>query len=165
MSLQPQETGRRAASSVLCAIMAEAAAALQGDAAFAAPGVGILTEDKGDIDTEIEQAIAALGLCVVVMFADASDCKPTLPGPVFGRVQLVVEVSENATTNRAAGGRSALEVAEHAARILHQFRMASGRVLLVESVRPFANPPQPATVCYHVSLRTSEVSINRRTTP
>jgi hypothetical protein len=143
--------------------LAEIAAALGSDSDFATPDLEILTEDKGDIDTEIAQRVTSLGLCVTVMFSGASEIKPNLPGPVFGSVRITVEVCENALTNRSNGGRTSLEVTEQAARILHQKRLESGRVLIAESLQPFPQPPAPANVCYHLILRTSEVSIHRKT--
>ena len=162
MSLQPQETARRAAASVLCDILAQVAAALSADPAFSTPGIGILTEDKGDIDTEITKTLNNLGLCVMVMFSGVEDGKGNLPGPVFGTGRFLVEVSENTVTNRAAGGVTALELAEQAGRVLHQFALSSGRVLLVDAIKPYPNAPAPANVCYHVILRTTQVSINRK---
>jgi hypothetical protein len=161
MSLQPQETERRAATSALCDLLAQIAAALAADASFATPGITILTEDKGDIDTEITRQLGALGLAVTVMFSGVSEAKANLPGPVFGVGRFLVEVAENTLTNRGAGGATSLEVAEQAARLLHQLPLSSGRVLLVDAIEPFPGVPPPANVCYHVLLRTSQVSINR----
>ena len=162
MSIQPQETERRATASVLCDILAQVAAALAGDPTFSTPGMSILTEDKGDIDTEITQKLGSLGLAVLVMFSGVSEAKANLPGPVFGTCRITVEVSENALTNRGAGGVTSLEVAEQAARVLHQFPLSCGRALLVDAINPYPNPPAPANVCYHVNLRTTQVSINRK---
>lgn len=162
MSTQPQETERRASSSVLCDILAQVAGLLQADASYAAPGVEILTEDKGDIDTEISQKVSALGICTTVMFADARGAKDAMPGPVFSQVLLIVEVAENALTNRSSGGKTALETAEAAARLLHQGRLPSGRTLLVTDLTKFPTPPEPADVCYHVACKLANVSLNRK---
>jgi hypothetical protein len=162
MSLQPQETERRAASSVLCGILARVADLLRADPAFAAPGTEIITEDKGDIDTAIAQAVAALGLCATVMLADARGAKESLPGPVFTSVGVVVEISENTLANRASGGRTALEAAEEAARLLHLARLPDGRTLTVTDLAKFPNPVEPADVCYHVIARLANVSLNRK---
>jgi hypothetical protein len=35
-------------------------------------------------------------------------------------------------------------------------------MLLVEAIVKYPNPPEPADVCYHVQLKTSEVSIRKR---
>jgi hypothetical protein len=165
MSIQPQETDRRATASELCAILAEVAAAIRAAPEVASPGVEVLTEDQGDIDTAIAQAVGNLGACVLVMFSGVTEVKSNLPGPVFGAVRLTVEVSENALVNRGAGGVTSLETAEAIARLLHQRRLASNRLLLVESLQHYPSPPAPADVCYHLNLRTSEVSIHRKATP
>lgn len=161
MSTQPTETARRAATSVLCDMLAQIAAALAADNTFATPNISIITEDKGDIDTDIINCLAKLGLCCTVLFSGVSEGKSNLPGPVFGAGRYTVEISEHAATNRSGGGITALEVAENAARVLHMLALTNGRVLLVDAIQPYPNPPKPANVCYHVILRTSQVSINR----
>ena len=162
MSTSPTETSRRSASSVLCDILAEIAAALLADPSFADPGTEILTEDKGDIDTDIAQKLGALGLCCTVMFSGANGAKPSMPGPVFDKAHYVVEICENALTNRSQGGRTALETADHAARILHLAELRSGRRLLVTDLRKFPSAVPPADNCYHVELTLSNVSLNRK---
>ena len=162
MSTSPAETERRAASSVLCFLLHEVAAVLLASPEFAAPGTEILTEDKGDLDTEIAQAIANMGLAVTVMFSAASGGRPTLAGPVFDSVQLVCEIAENALINRGAGGRCALETADLAARVLHQADLGHGRRLLVERLAVYPAVPEGASVCYHVDLRLQNISLVRK---
>ncbi|HPK72454.1 MAG TPA: hypothetical protein PLN93_10990 [Vicinamibacterales bacterium] len=162
MSVNPQETARRAAECCLCDILAQIAAALRADAAIAPPGVEVVTEDDGDIDTEIARVLGAMGLCITVMLVAARSSKPNLPGPVFGEVSYLVEIVENAVMNRSAGGRTALEEAELAARLLHQLSLADGRRLQVADIVKAPRLPAPATNGYQIPLTIPNVSINRK---
>ena len=164
MSTQPQETARRASESVLCQLLSQVADLLSADPSFAEPGVEVLTEDKGDIDTEIAARLSSLGICVLVMLSDARGAKESMPGPVFDHVGLIVEISENALTNRSNGGRTCLEKAEQAARMLHHGKLASGRTLVVTDIAKWPSPPEPADVCYHIPCKVSNVSLNRKVT-
>jgi hypothetical protein len=162
MSINPQETERRASVSSLCDILAQIAAALRADQSCVAPGVEVITEDQGDIDTEIVRAVGALGLVITVMFSGARGCKPNLPGPVFGTAAYVVEVAENAVMNRSAGGGTALEIASACAVCLHQYKLRDGRMLLVTDLIKAPDLPKPATNGYHIPLTLSNVSILRK---
>ena len=162
MSTSPQETERRASVSSLCDILAQIAAALRADPSCVAPGVEVITEDQGDIDTEIVRAVGALGLVITVMFSGARGCKANLPGPVFGTVAYVVEVAENAVLNRSNGGSTALEVASACAIALHQAPLTEGRRLLVSDLIKAPDLPKPATNGYHIPLTLSNVSILRK---
>jgi hypothetical protein len=162
MSTQPQESERRASGSVLCAALEHIKRLLLASPDFACPGVEVMTEDDGDIDTEIAEKLASLGTLVSVQLVDCRAANETLPGPVFGRVGFVVELAENALLNRSAGGRTCLENADKAAALLHHARLASGRTLLVTDLAKFPTPPPPATACYHVTCKLSNVSLNRK---
>ena len=165
MSLQPQEITRRRSASALCALLEDARDILLGsEGVFALNKVAVLTEDDGDVDTEIEQQVGALGIVATVMLVSADNAGRNMPGPVFADTQLIVEISELAVVNRAGGGTqvTCLEAAEDAARSLHQARCASGRMLLVTNIRKYPQPPKPATVCYHVVCTTGDVQITKR---
>lgn len=166
MSTQPQEIARRIGASVMHTILHEVQGLLlqARGSIFSQPGATVLTEDTGDIDTLIESAIGTLGLCTTIMLVQARDAKPNLPGPVFGQCQLIIEIAELALTNRSPSGTgvTALEAAEDAARILHQARCPSGRMLLVSELRKFAQPPPPADNCYHLICNTGEIHLARR---
>jgi hypothetical protein len=166
MSIEPQEIERRKSASALCRMLEEVKALLRtSDCLFKdEEKVAVLTEDDGDIDTMIAQAIGSLGLCATVMLTDAKNTSKNMPGPVFGNSSLIVEIAENTTTNRTDSGTqiTCLEAAEEAARYLHQARCASGRMILVDSIRKYAQPPPPANVCYHVLCTTGDVQIIKR---
>jgi hypothetical protein len=165
MSVEPQEIERRKSTSTLCALLEEVKDLLKGSPCFfALDNVTVLTEDEGDIDTKIEQAVGALGIVATIMLVNAQAASKNLPGPVFGNTQLIVEVAEMAATNRSDAGTrvTCLEAAEEAARYLHQARCASGRLILVTDIRKYAQPPPPANVCYHVICTTGDVQITKR---
>jgi hypothetical protein len=167
MSTDLAEQTRRAESSVLCAALQDvkdilsSGKGLDKDKAkiwersvFANPKVKVLTEDDGDIDTQIQQTVGRLGLCAVVILREAEVASANLPNVIFRGLQVVVEVSEKAITNRGMNGTgiTCLEAAEQAAGILHFANLRSGRMVKVASVVKFMSPPQPADNCYHVSL-------------
>ncbi len=166
MSTQPQEIERRRSASAFHALLEDVRDILAGaeGCVFSQPGVKVLTEDDGDIDTEIERTVGAAGLCATVMLTSAGGASRSLPGPVFSDTRMIVEVAELAAANRAEGGTrvTALEAAEQAARLLHQARCASGRMVLVTDIRKYPQPPQPADVCYHVACEAGEIHITRR---
>ena len=166
MSLDPATQERRSSTSVLCAMLAEPAAALLDEAGyiFSHPSFTVITEDDGDIDTKIESIIGSLGLCATVMFKKANAASNSLPGPCFRNTEIIVEISELSITNRSSGGlqTTALEAAEQAALILHQARMPSGRMLLVTDILKYPQPPPPADNCYHVVIQTGEVTLRRK---
>jgi hypothetical protein len=165
MSIQPQEIERRKSTSALCTLLEEVKDLLRNQQCFFSdPKVAVLTEDDGDIDTKIEAAIGSLGICATIMLTNAQGANRNLPGPVFGNCSLIVEISENTTTNRCASGTqiTCLEAAEEAARYLHQVRCATGRMILVTDIRKYPQPPPPANVCYHVLCTTGDVQITKR---
>ena len=165
MSIQPQEIERRKSTSALCTLLEEVKDLLRNQQCFFAdPKVCVLTEDEGDIDTKIESAVGALGICATIMLINAQGANRNLPGPVFSNSTMIVEIAEHTIANRSPAGTqiTCLEAAEEAARYLHQARCASGRMILVTDIRKYAQPPPPANVCYHVLCTTGDVQITKR---
>lgn len=120
----------------------------------------VVREDEGDLDELIAQAMGRTGLCATVMLRSLSGAARNMAGPVFRSAEIVVEVAERSPVNRPAGlGVSAVEAAEQAARALHQARTTSGRILLVEAVRRYPQPPEGCDGCWHVELSTGEVNL------
>ncbi len=120
--------------------------------------VPVLSENLMDIDSQIEIAIAQLGVVVVVVTPTASVRKDQdYPGPYFEQINLVIQVSENVILNRGGDGigKTCLEVAEHALAVLHGYRPQG----IAETI--FANNPTINLVndpngllTYHVNLQT-----------
>lgn len=150
-------------TSVLAALMADVAEALRHTpgTVFELPDVPVLTADDGDLDARIEAALGRLGLCATVMLSGLDDGKKSLPGPVFGSAELIIEVTEVSPVNRGVSGTGtgAIEAAEQAARALHQRKLGSGRLVWVADMRPYPQPPPPADVCWHIHVITGEVCL------
>jgi len=66
-----------------------------------APAIQVLTEAKGDVAAQITQALAKLGLAIVVVAADADDLKRSGAGFLL-RCRLVAQISEKPLLWRAA---------------------------------------------------------------
>lgn len=85
------------------------AALIAADPYFAAsvdpvkPAVPVLTERKGDINAMVNQALSKLGLCVVVVAADAGEFVRRGSTLVM-KVRLVAQISEQYLLNNAATG-------------------------------------------------------------
>lgn len=154
---------KSASTSVLSAVLADVADALRRaeDTVFARTDVPVLAADAGDLDAQIDSAMAHLGLCATVLLSSVTGGKPSMPGPIFEGAELVVEVCEASPLNRGEEGTgvSALDAAEMAARALHQKRLGSGRIIYVTDIAPYPQPPLSADVCWHVRLRTGEVNL------
>ncbi len=67
-----------------------------------APAVPVLTEEKGDIAATIAQALAKLGLCVVIVAADADELEEVGDTTLRLRCRLVAQISEKVLLNKAA---------------------------------------------------------------
>lgn len=161
MSTNPIDQSARAAASALCAMLQAIAEALRADPDFATPAVTILTEDAGDIDTLITQAVGNQGTAVVVMFS-GTDQRNQIPGICFDSANFVVEISEYSAINRPNGGRPALEMAEEAAKIIEDHRDPSGRIYRVTRIVPASAIPEGADIAYHLLVETKTVKINRK---
>ena len=157
---------KSASTSVLSAVLADVADALRHaeDTVFARTDVPVLAADAGDLDAQIDSALAHLGLCATVLLSAVKGGKASMPGPVFEGAELVVEVCEASPLNRGEEGTgvSALEAAEMAARALHQRKLGSGRIMYVTDIAPYPQPPPPADGCWHVRIRTGEVNLLSR---
>ena len=104
-----------------------AAALLSADAYFS--DVTVLTEQKANIDNEIERALATLteknskiGVVAVVITPLAAISQPNLPGPYLDPITLVVHIEESVTINNGATGtlKPASDIAEKVLSVLHR---------------------------------------------
>jgi hypothetical protein len=160
MSTDPQEQATRAANSTLCAMLQAVAATLAADTRLQVSTVTILTEDKGDFNTNIEAACGTTGTAISVMFAGASG-RNTIPGVCFNQSKMIIEIAENAAVNRGNNGRPALETAETCALVVEESADSIGRRYMVDSIVPAPQMPDGADVAYHVILETKNVKIKR----
>lgn len=79
------------------------AALLAADAWIAsAPAIPVITEQQGDVAAMINQALARLGLCIVVVAADGDSLHRTGEGGLSMRVRIVAQISEKVLLNQAA---------------------------------------------------------------
>lgn len=95
---------------------------LKGDALLSQ--VEILAEDRMDLESAIQLAMAKLGVVLVVQTVSVGVTHPNLPGPHFDAVKFTVVVGENTTLNRAPGSLQldAISLAIATAQRLHHFR-------------------------------------------
>lgn len=120
------------------------------DASAAVPvPIPIVTEDRMDIGSEVERAIAvAGGLCVLLRTPGGKIPSADNAAPVYDPAYLHLRVYENPTVNRFAGGclQPAGKVADAAIRILWTFHdsvpgynplVAKGRDFGMEEGIPF----------------------------
>lgn len=95
-------------------------------------GVAVLAEDRLDLVTEINKAVATgKGLVVTVATGSEKFRQGANPKPV-AEVELVVEVGENPMVNRAPTGARlpASDAAALVVRALHHFPWTPGKVLV-----------------------------------
>lgn len=163
-------------SDLLQNLLTEPHAALEADADFLDPQgdamAAFIIEDKGDIETQLSQALARLGIAVILDIiegsCDAPDAYPVLLSPV----KLVVEISENVVTNRKAGqvaGTDYLTLRQALGMVmdkLHMWQYTSNAALTLSkpAFRMIA-PPRGATAAYQVYFETSETLENTRAIP
>ena len=119
--------------SKLASLQATVAALLSEDAALLAAGVVSLAEQRAEIDFEVEQAVANIGICCIVLTPGCTAMGRDATALYAEPADLTVRVAERPTINRSRTGHAtALQVAEHVACRLD----ADG--LNFRSIRPFA---------------------------
>jgi len=141
-------------SSILAQIQAECANALSSDAYFA--NVQVVTQAIQDLGSVIDQALASLGVCAILIVPTAAVKWPNQPGPYFEEIKIIVRVVENVTVNQNTSGggtgKGALEVAEYVCAVLHHFPPGSlSEVLNCESIALVADPER---LIYDVAFST-----------
>lgn len=118
--------------------------------------IDVMTEDKGDIEAGIRATLAKLGVAVTVMTVEA-DCDYPDSEPIgFDRISIIIEVAENVTANRSAGGTGKpigkICEAVFQAMSLHQ---STRRAYTIDKPSmAMVQPPPPATACRHLRFRT-----------
>jgi len=150
-------------SSVLDAIQDVVRDAIAADSFFAdavaAGTVEVFSENEGDPDARIDEALARLGLYILVRIGKARCNNPNLRGVVLDRIEIPVECGENVLLNRAEGGSgiTALEAAERVLTICHfQLAVAGKAIVAAEDAIAPAIPPRGASCAYNAGLRTQD---------
>lgn len=122
-------------SSILSSLQQQLADKLQAD--IFCEDVPVLSENLKDINYLVDVAVKKIGACILVVTPVANTSFPDKAGPYFNQVIIVVRCMENPIINRATGGsgKTALEMAEHVAAILHHF-IPEGHSEAVRAVSP-----------------------------
>lgn len=115
----------------------------------------LLYENKLDIISEIDLAIASLGLAVIIMTPSFQDNTPNIPIIQLDDVEIVAQVIENPLINRAAagsripGGLVAWWIASDLKRTF-----VDGSQVTVKSMKQFVNESE-GTVLWNVTCKLS----------
>lgn len=118
-------------SSILLAIEDEIAAAIEALPEFAS--VPVLAADRGDIESNINEAVNQVGQWVVVAIDKVSVVHPDVPGPRFDLIRISVVVGERPAT-RPADGKPAVELAEIILSLLHHMSLDStGQAVMADT--------------------------------
>lgn len=132
---------------MLLELQQEIAARLEADAFFA--DVQVLTQKVQDLDSEIERALATLGVSVVILTPNADVTNGDLQGPRLDPIRVVIACAETPVLN--AAGPRALACAERALALLHHWTPDSLSVPLVGRSLVLADP-QPGMTAHNVEF-------------
>lgn len=94
--------------------------------------IPVLTEEKGDIDNQIDLALGVLGsvveggklgACIVILTPTAKNQSPNAPGPLLEEFLLVINVLESVAINQGDQGtkKHAIQIVEFILRYLHRW--------------------------------------------
>jgi len=72
--------------------------------------LAILYEQKLNIEYEVEEAVGAIGMCVVIATPSLQSSSPNLPVAVYDDISIVAMVLENPTINQDPNSASALRI-------------------------------------------------------
>jgi len=110
-------------------------------------GVTVLYEQQKDLVYQIDQAVANLGLCAVVLTIEAQDDSPNVSALIFDEAYVVIEVRELPVVNRAGGSYTpASKLAELAAKNIKEGMSDGsshiGRRALIPKKLTMTDPPK-----------------------
>ncbi len=107
--------------------------------------VTVITEDKGNIENDIQVALgtitekhAKIGACIVLLAPRAKCPSPNAPGPCIEPL-IVLSVLEDVLVNQGATGtgKSALQIVEMLMRRIHHFNSTDANAAFVCDTAPF----------------------------
>ena len=107
--------------------------------------ITVITEDKGNIENDIEVALGTLtkkgdkiGACIVLLAPRAKCPSPNAPGPCIEPL-IVLSVLENVTINQGANGtgKSALQIVEMLMRRIHHFNSTDANAAFISDATPY----------------------------
>jgi len=137
-------------------IQLEAAAKLRAHPYLAT--LDVITEDKGNIDTEIDAQLLNLGLSITVMTVSARCDSPDAEPIYFDEIGVVVEVAEFVMMNRGEGGsgKPIGKVCEAVIQALHMFTPPGHNTYSLSQKGMYpVQPPEPATTARQIEFNTS----------
>jgi len=137
----------------LLTIQEEIAAQLEADPHFA--DIPIITENRGDIPTMIEEASGKVGTCVVVETPSANCRNGNVPNPYLDEIVIVITIWEHVELNRRTSGtqKKFLDTAQIAAALLLQF-VPTGCAPLAPLAPLFSNVLDPIFAGCQLRYRT-----------
>lgn len=91
--------------------------------------VAVLTENQGDLESLIAQAVGSLGVCATVLTPSGRLDVGDKLGVVLDPADVVIQISEEPLLNRGANGtgKTALEVVVRVMRLLHGWTVPDRR--------------------------------------
>lgn len=118
--------------------------------------ITLVTEDKGDIENQIQIALSKLGICVILLTPRATDSKPNIGKPYFDNILFIAQVTENVTLNRAHSGtgKKALDVCEHVVAVLKGHKPPNVSECLTCQKPTIQLQPNLSPLTYHVIFGT-----------
>lgn len=138
-------------SSVLLALQEELGSRLAADPLFAA--VPVLTERERNLNYEVQRQVDSLGVVCLVLTPEAGVRHPEAPGPYLDQIAVTIRVQENVELN---SGPPALEVAERAAALLHQFQPGAIAETLFAAAKTIVRQKDNTLLTYDVCLETRD---------
>lgn len=138
-------------SSLLLALQEEVAARLATDPALSA--VVVLTEREHHLAYETERETASLGILCVALTPEAGARHRAAPGPHLDDISVTLRIQENVALNT---GPRALEVAERAAALLHQWQPPSLQEPLFAAAKTIARMPHESLLTYEVRFESGD---------
>jgi hypothetical protein len=105
-------------------------------------GVETLVEEQKDLASQVDIKLKQIGLCIVVNTINPEVSRPNMPGPVFDKLTVSIDVHERPLLNRKHSGRTALSTAAEVAAALHGQPLAgTGAVLLCKGIYDVPESP------------------------
>ncbi len=125
--------------------------------------VKILTEEKGDIENEVQRALGNLtgvdgkiGACIIILTPLGKSKSTGAPGPVLDDFQIIISVIENVLVNQGDDGtkKHAIEIVELILRYLHRWTVPGTNAALRIAANAFTiTDSDPLT--YNINFVTS----------
>lgn len=118
-------------ASLILAIEDEVVAAIEAAPEFA--GIPVLAADRGDIESNVDEAVNRVGQFVVVVVEKMQVIHPDIPGPRYELIRISVVVGERPAT-RPSGGKPSVELAEIIMGLVHHLDLdVTGQTVMADT--------------------------------